>query len=126
MLLLCGDKCIVCSARRPCTVAKYTTHEMPILLTLQVNVSSFNASYGGQQAHAWTITFVSVSGDVGELVLNGTDIVSGEIAVTERVKVRHHPYSVFYCVRINSRFEQQCRHDVTFKVGEQSHSSLHY
>lgn len=53
-----------------------------------MNVSSFNASYSGKQAHAWTITFMSITGDVGELVLNGTDLVSGEVAVTERVKVR--------------------------------------
>lgn len=51
-------------------------------------MSSFNASYSGRQAHAWTITFMSITGDVGELVLNGTEIVSGEVAVTERVKVR--------------------------------------
>lgn len=50
-------------------------------------MSSFNASYGGQQAHAWAITFMSVSGDVGELVVNGTNITSGDVAVTERVKV---------------------------------------
>lgn len=53
----------------------------------QVNVSSYNASFGGQQAHAWAITFMSVSGDVGELVVNGTNITSGDVAVTERVKV---------------------------------------
>ncbi|CAM9753273.1 unnamed protein product, partial [Hapterophycus canaliculatus] len=38
----------------------------------EVNVSSYNASYSGQQAHAWTVTFVSISGDVGELVVNDT------------------------------------------------------
>lgn len=54
-----------------------------------MNVSSFNASYSGKQAHAWTITFMSITGDVGELVLNGTDSVSGDVAVTERVKVRN-------------------------------------
>lgn len=32
---------------------------------------------------------MSITGDVGELVLNGTEIVSGEVAVTERVKVRN-------------------------------------
>ena len=55
-----------------------------------MNVSSFNASHSGSQAHAWTITFMSITGDVGELVLNGTEIVSGEVAVTERVKVRNN------------------------------------
>lgn len=32
---------------------------------------------------------MSITGDVGELVLNGTDSVSGDVAVTERVKVRN-------------------------------------
>lgn len=54
----------------------------------QVNVSSYSASYSGQQAYAWTVTFMSISGDVGELVVNGTEITSGDVAVTERVKVR--------------------------------------
>lgn len=54
----------------------------------QVNVTSFNASYGGEQAHAWTITFMSIRGDVGRLVINGTKLSSGEVTVTERVKVR--------------------------------------
>lgn len=60
-------------------------------MRLQVNVSSYNASYSGQQAHAWTVTFMSISGDVGELVVNGTEITSGDVAVTERVKVRKGP-----------------------------------
>lgn len=52
-------------------------------------MSSFNASYSGQQAHAWTVTFMSISGDVGELLVNETNILSGDVAVTERVKVRY-------------------------------------
>lgn len=51
-------------------------------------MSSFNASYSGQQAHAWTVTFMSLSGDVGDLVVNATDITAGDVAVTERIKVR--------------------------------------
>ena len=60
-----------------------------------MNVSSFNASYSGRQAHAWTITFMSITGDVGELVVNETGIASGEVAVTERVKVRNYGLKVW-------------------------------
>lgn len=65
-----------------------TTQGLIFFVIFQVNVSSFNASYGGQQAHAWTVTFMSISGDVGELVVNASDITTGDVAVTERVKVR--------------------------------------
>lgn len=58
---------------------------------LQVHVSGFNASYGGQEAYAWTITFMEVTGDVEELVINATNITSGDISILERVKVRKIP-----------------------------------
>ena len=54
---------------------------------LQVHVSSFNASYGGRQAHAWTITFMSMIGDVADLEPHGKYLTSGEVTVSERVKV---------------------------------------
>lgn len=53
----------------------------------KVDVSSVNASYGGQQSYAWTITFVEITGDVGDLVINATNVTDGYITVSERVKV---------------------------------------
>ncbi|CAM9800578.1 unnamed protein product [Ectocarpus sp. 6 AP-2014] len=60
----------------------------------EVNVSSFNASHSGQQAYAWTVTFMSISGDVGELIVNETNILSGDVAVTERVKGQRNEFVV--------------------------------
>lgn len=55
----------------------------------QVNVSSFDASVNGVTAHAWTVTFMSISGDVAELeVVADTDLTTGTVVVTERLKVR--------------------------------------
>lgn len=50
-------------------------------------MTSFNASHGGQQAHAWIITFMSTTGDVDDMIVNATNIITGKITVTERVKV---------------------------------------
>lgn len=54
----------------------------------KVSVSSFNASRGGQESHAWTVTFMSITGDVDEMVVNWSGISRGEIFVTERIKAR--------------------------------------
>lgn len=57
-------------------------------ILIQVSVSSFNASVGGETAHAWTVTFMSISGDVAELVVDATGFSSGTVEVAERLKVR--------------------------------------
>lgn len=63
-----------------------------------MNISSFDPS-GGGTAHAWTVTFMSISGDVAELEVVDdptTAITTGSVVVTERLKVSRRQGAVQY------------------------------
>lgn len=50
-------------------------------------MSSFNASHDGLEAHAWTITFMGMTGNVDMLIVNTSDLISGDVSIKERVQV---------------------------------------
>ena len=50
----------------------------------QVNVTSLE----GGTSHTWIVTFISISGDVGDLIVDDTSLTTGSVVVAERVKVR--------------------------------------
>lgn len=39
-------------------------------------------------SYAWIVTFMSITGDVGELIVDESSLTAGSVVVAERVKVR--------------------------------------